>query len=125
VGIDLEDEPEADESAIPDYSGVLVILPVLNEIEHIEVLLAGIHQQLARQAYTVLVIDDGSTDGTVAKIHALRIIMATTFNSCSARRYSAAHNAAVPCTRVWCGSDSHNHLVFVEMDGDLSHRPVS
>jgi len=42
--------------------------------------------------------------------------MATTFNSCIGQKVPAAHNAAVPVRGSGVGSDSHQHLVFVEMD---------
>lgn len=108
-----------------DDAGVFVILPVINEIEHIEALLGGIHQQLARHPYTVLVIDDGSMDGTVEKVQALREPYGNHLHLLQRRKVlRGSQRGSALCAGVVWGLTHTNHLVFVEMDGDLSHRPV-
>ena len=51
-----------------------VLIPVLNEAENMAPLLAKLATDLAPLglAYEVLVVDDGSTDGTAAALHALK-----------------------------------------------------
>jgi glycosyltransferase involved in cell wall biosynthesis len=51
-----------------------VLVPVLNEAENMAPLLAKLATDLAPLglAYEVLVVDDGSTDGTAAALHALK-----------------------------------------------------
>lgn len=104
---------------------VLIILPILNEIEHIEILLTEIHRQLSHLPYTVCIIDDGSTDGSVGKIHELMSVYSghihliqrvKTVQGC--QRGSALYEGL-----KW-GLNQTDHTLFIEMDGDLSHRAV-
>src|SRR5262245_39450277 len=53
-------------SAIPGR--ICVLLPVLNEAENIDRLWAGIAGALQDRPYVVCFVDDGSRDGTVARI---------------------------------------------------------
>jgi dolichol-phosphate mannosyltransferase len=48
---------------------VSVIVPVYNEIAHLDELLQAIHDSPVRKE--IIIIDDGSTDGTREKLHAL------------------------------------------------------
>lgn len=105
-------------------SRVFIELPVLNEMENIELLLDRIDASLREHEYIVCVVDDGSRDGT--------------------REYLAGRQARTPDklavierTKTQHGSQRGGALyaalewglantacdVFVEMDGDLSHRP--
>jgi len=103
---------------------VFISLPVLNEVENILPLLDGIDRSLAGQPYLVCVIDDGSRDGTVellqqresAATDTLHVIYRT-----KTRRGSQRGGALLTCLE-W-GLEHTDCDVFVEMDGDLSHRP--
>ena len=44
---------------------ILVNVPILNEIENIEALVTGVMQALDGRDYVLLIVDDGSTDGTL------------------------------------------------------------
>lgn len=106
-------------------ASVLIILPVLNEIAHIEKLISEIHEQLQHLPYTVCLIDDGSTDGTVEKIRELMDIyprhlhlMQRVKKSRGCQRGSALYAG------IRWGLQHTDHNIFIEMDGDLSHRAV-
>ena len=48
---------------------VATVIPVYNEVKHIEACLHGLlHQTLAPTEHMILVLDGGSSDGTVAKV---------------------------------------------------------
>jgi dolichol-phosphate mannosyltransferase len=104
--------------------GVFILLPVLNERENIAELLDRIERTLRLVPHTVCIVDDGSRDGTAEYIeermghpgHNLHLIRrAKTIHG--SQRGSALHRAL-----LW-GLDNTGCEVFVEMDGDLSHRP--
>lgn len=103
---------------------VLILLPVLNERENIDTLLEGIDQALTGVPYTVCVVDDGSRDGTVERVehrmavdrHHLHLIQRVK------RGRGSKRGGALHAALLW-GLEHTDHEIFVEMDGDLSHRP--
>jgi dolichol-phosphate mannosyltransferase len=105
-------------------AGIFVLLPVLNEIDNIRALLDGIEGALAGQQYTIGILDDGSTDGTLEYLqqrmrgpgHHLHLI----FRKKTTR--GSQRGGALHVLLLW-GLQNTGHEVFVEMDGDLSHRP--
>jgi len=114
----------ADNTAASGRPSVFVLLPVLNEVENIGPLLDRIGGVLGGCSYTVGILDDGSTDGTVACLlerirqpgHHIHLMQRQkTWHG--SQRGSALHNLL-----LW-GLDHTDHEIFVEMDGDLSHRP--
>ena len=106
------------------HRGVFILLPVLNERENIAELLAGIEQALRLVPHTVCIVDDGSRDGTAEYVeermrtpgHNLHLI----------RRVKTIHGSqrggALHAALLW-GLENTDCGFFVEMDGDLSHRP--
>ena len=104
--------------------GVFVLLPVLNERENIASLLDRISAELQDAPFTVGIVDDGSTDGTVAYLqermqrpdHRLHLI-------CRKKVLRASQRGAALRTLMLWGLDHTAHQIFVEIDGDLSHRP--
>lgn len=104
--------------------GYFIILPILNEIANVGPLLDQIDKALAGRDYTVGIVDDGSTDGSVAFIeermrrpeHHLFLI------SRKKTRRSSQRGAALWTLLRW-GLANTRHEIFIEMDGDLSHRP--
>ena len=111
-------------SALSAGAGIYILLPVLNEVNNIGPLLDGIQQTLGSRPYTVGVLDDGSRDGTVAYLnermrgrdHHVHLICRTK-STRGSQRGGALH------TLLLWGLHNTAHRVFVEMDGDLSHRP--
>jgi dolichol-phosphate mannosyltransferase len=103
---------------------VLILLPVLNERDNIEELLDRIDKALVGAHYTVCIVDDGSRDGTVEFVetrmsgadHHLHLIRRVK-KSHGSKRGGALHESL-----RW-GLENTDHQVFVEIDGDLSHRP--
>ena len=103
---------------------VFVLLPVLNEIANIGRLLDQIEDALRGLSYTIGILDDGSTDGTLAYLeqrmqrpdHHLHLI-------CRKKWRRASQRGAALWTLLRWGLTDTGHEIFVEMDGDLSHRP--
>jgi dolichol-phosphate mannosyltransferase len=117
--------PSANKPRLSDGGrGVFVLLPVLNEIANIATLLDKISAELAGSDYTIGILDDGSNDGTVEYIrermrqpqHRLHLI-------CRVKTLRASQRGSALRTLMLWGLDNTRHGIFVEMDGDLSHRP--
>lgn len=112
------------ERCLGEANRIVILLPVLNEIENIGPLLAGIHDQLERRDYVVCVVDDGSRDGTTEFLHGevargnrnLHLIERTKSGRGSQR------GGALLAAMKW-GLQDNATAIFVEIDGDLSHRP--
>lgn len=107
-----------------EKDSVLIILPVLNEVTNIVPLLERIHQELHSIHYTVCVIDDGSSDGTIHILHDIQHTQRFPIHLIQRRKtgYGSQRGSALRVGMEW-GLAQTNHQVFVEMDGDLSHRP--
>jgi dolichol-phosphate mannosyltransferase len=109
-------------SVITGRSGVLVILPILNEVDHITLLVNNIRRELAEAPHTVCIIDDGSTDGTIDKIFMLKTLgRDVQLIQRKKTSHGSQRGSALKVGLVW-GLQHTEHKVFVEMDGDLSHR---
>jgi dolichol-phosphate mannosyltransferase len=103
---------------------VLVNIPVLNEIELIERLLDRVTGVLTDWDYVLLLVDDGSTDGTLEYIK-------------KRTAQSSGRIALLQRTKLYKGCQRGGALlagmkwglrrgpfdVFIELDGDLSHVP--
>ncbi len=100
-------------------------IPVLNEIRNIRALIAGMEAVLDdRYRYTLLFTDDGSTDGTVEFVRRLmetdpRVHLLQRKKT----RRGCQRGGALFDAMLW-GLAHTTHSVFIEMDGDLSHRPA-
>jgi len=95
-----------------------IVIPVLNEEANVEELARRIGETLKPRnlAYEVLFVDDGSTDGTLARIASLNQqdsrIKALSFNRNFGKAY--AYSA---------GFDEAQGRVVITMDGDLQDAP--
>ena len=104
--------------------GVFVLLPVLNEIANIEPLLDKIEAELAGLPFTIGILDDGSTDGTVEYLRERLRRSSGRLHLIFRRKtmHASQRGSALRELMLW-GLQNTSHGIFVEMDGDLSHRP--
>jgi dolichol-phosphate mannosyltransferase len=104
--------------------GVFISLPVLNEAENVLPLLDGIDRALAGKPHVVCVVDDGSSDGTVELLRQREIGTPDTLHVLyrTKTRRGSQRGGALLAALCW-GLARTECAVFVEMDGDLSHRP--
>ncbi len=96
-----------------------VIVPVYNEEENIPLLHESIQRVLSQQefSYEVIYVDDGSTDGTFAK---LRILVDNDQHTQVVRlRRNFGQTAALAA-----GVAQSQGAIFVFMDGDLQNDPI-
>ncbi len=101
-----------------------IILPILNEIANIGPLLDQIDNALVGRDYTVGIVDDGSTDGTIAYLEErMRRPDHRLFLICRKKTRRSSQRGAALWTLLRWGLANTHHDVFIEMDGDLSHRP--
>lgn len=116
--------PLAGYSKMRAARGVYILVPVLNEIANIQPLLDRIIAALGSTPFTIGILDDGSTDGTIDYIHQRMqqpghhlhlICRKKTLHGCQ-------RGSALRALMEW-GLENTSHDIFVELDGDLSHRP--
>jgi dolichol-phosphate mannosyltransferase len=102
---------------------VLLNVPILNEIQNIEHLVTSVMRELDGQDFVLLIVDDGSTDGTleylsrVAPTSRGRIVVLP-----RQKKIRGCQRGAALLAGVKWGLANGPFDVFVEMDGDLSHR---
>jgi glycosyltransferase involved in cell wall biosynthesis len=89
----------------------LVTLPVFNEAKHVTAVL----DEVLRYAGDVLVVDDGSTDGTSQLLSARRDVVVSSFTQ--NRGYGAALQTAFQYASL------HNYEAIVTIDCDHQHEP--
>jgi dolichol-phosphate mannosyltransferase len=105
-------------------TGVFILLPVLNEIANIGPLLDQIETALKGIRFTVGILDDGSTDGTIEYVQERMERPGQSLHLIRRKKTLRAsqRGGALRTLMLW-GLEHTAHEIFIEMDGDLSHRP--
>jgi dolichol-phosphate mannosyltransferase len=103
---------------------VFVNIPILNEIGVIDRLLTRVTAALEGYDYLVLIVDDGSTDGTLEYVRAAVDSSRGRISLLSRKkaRIGCQRGAALLAGLKWA-IEAGDFDVFAEMDGDLSHVP--
>lgn len=91
-----------------------VVIPLMNEKENIQPLLRQLHEALAGISYEILLVDDGSTDGTQDEIRTH--LDARTFLVELMKNYGQS-------TAMAAGIDQAQGEYIVTLDGDLQNDP--
>lgn len=94
----------------PDFS---IVAPLFNEAENVPILQREIWQALAGRRYELILVDDGSSDGTAEKIHRGPEVRVLKFKANAGQ--SAAMLAGIGVARG---------EVIVLIDGDLQNDPA-
>ena len=97
---------------------VSVVIPLLNEAENLELLLTGLRESLAslERTWEVILVDDGSTDGTFALLKKLR-------GSDPRIRVVRLRRNFGQTAAFSAGFDYSRGDIIVTMDGDLQNDP--
>jgi len=99
---------------------VSIIIPVFNEVDAIEKLVANI-QNLRNLGlnfeYEIIIVDDGSTDGTGTTLKEIKITNQNLHVVSLARNYGQS-------TALQAGFDHSTGDVLITMDGDLQNDPA-
>jgi dolichol-phosphate mannosyltransferase len=96
--------------SVPDFS---VVIPLYNEAENIPDLQSEIRAALAGRNYELILVDDGSTDGTAARVVKGEDVQLLQF------RKNAGQSAA-----MLAGMRKASAPVIVLLDGDLQNDPA-
>ncbi len=103
---------------------ILVNIPILNEFELIERLLDRVTAALAGWDFVVLLVDDGSTDGTLEYVKKRAAESAGHIALLQRRKlYKGCQRGGALLAGMKWGLSHGPFDVFIEMDGDLSHVP--
>jgi glycosyltransferase involved in cell wall biosynthesis len=95
-----------------------VIIPVFNEVENVNEMHAALQAALAAYDYELILVDDGSTDGTVARLEALAA--SDPQHTCVVEfRRNFGQTAAIAA-----GIDHSTGDVIVLIDADLQEDPA-
>ena len=102
-----------------EQAQLVVVVPTYNEIENIDVLVARVTDVRAATPVDVLFVDDGSPDGTGARIHELRATRP--WISLVEREGRQGLGSAYRAGFRWALANGYARIG--EMDADLSHDP--
>ena len=102
---------------------VCILLPVLNEVEHVRPLWARIESAMGRRSFQICFVDDGSHDGTLEELRALEQSDPRVHVIVRVKKHRGSQRGGALHAAMSWGLTSGRFDVFVEMDGDLSHQP--
>ena len=93
-----------------------VVIPVFNEEDNIDILLKTLVDSIPRLSYEIIIIDDGSTDGTWERVKHYAIANTNIKGVKLVRNFGHQHAllAGLACAQGLC---------IISMDGDLQHPP--
>ena len=114
VGGDTAERVLSTPGFLVEIKPIMILIPALNEETNLDLLLPKIPRTIAGKEIGVLVLDDGSTDGTGKVARAHNCLVAR--NSVN-RGQGAAFRVGYTILRR-CGTE-----IAVTMDGDYQHRP--
>jgi len=98
---------------------ISIVIPCYNESQNLEALLTEVRSvmQNTGESFEILIVDDGSTDGTLDHMRSLKEKGWISYLSLS-RNFG--HQAALKA-----GLDQAKGNAVISMDGDLQHPPVT
>lgn len=96
---------------------VSIVIPIYNEIENVDELVARLDQALAGIAFEAILVDDGSKDGTGVRLAELAASRPWLKPVYLARNYGQS-------TAMQAGFDAAQGEVIVTLDGDLQNDPA-
>ena len=102
-----------------DHAQLVMVVPTYNEIENVDTLVERLEEIRDAIAVDVLFVDDGSPDGTGARIHALRA--SRPWIHILEREGRMGLGSAYRAGFAWSVEHGYEHIG--EMDADLSHDP--
>lgn len=97
---------------------ISAVIPVYNEIDNIEELIGKLHSVLGQlgDGFEIVIVDDGSTDGTGGRLEDLRQKFQEVRPLVLARNYGQS-------TAIQAGFDAAIGDIIVTLDGDLQNDP--
>lgn len=93
-----------------------IVVPTLNEASNLDLLLMRINQAMAGRSYEVLIVDDGSVDGTAERCLELA-------DDYPLRVFSRSVPMGGLSGAVLHGFNNARGVILLAMDGDLQHPP--
>lgn len=97
----------------------VVIIPTYNEIENIEAIIRKVFS--LNQPFDVLIVDDGSPDGTALKVKELQTEFSTCLHLLERKGKQGLGTAYIHGFK-WALKEGYRYLF--EMDADFSHNPL-
>ena len=104
-------------------AGVFINVPILNEVRNIRELTERIVAVMGSTEYTLLYVDDGSSDGTLEIVEDIRAANSSVVVLHRRKTRRGCQRGGALFDGMKWGLENTPHNIFVEMDGDLSHIP--
>ncbi|MCE5250872.1 glycosyltransferase [bacterium] len=115
--------PRINFSGYTPQRGVFINMPILNEAEVITTVLENMRTMLDGLEYTICIVDDGSDDGTIEQIEKFQLNYGHVhLVKRRKQKRGCQRGGALKLALDW-GIKNTDYDVFIEMDGDMSHRP--